>query len=163
LRVESLATELVALEDIEGITFSGGEPMSQAAALVHLIDTVRQVRDLTFMSYSGYTLQFLRDRGTREQKSLIERLDILVDGLYVAARHTNLRWRGSDNQHVHFLSSRYAHLRTTVDDRGHWIEFEHTAGGNVHWMGIPPRGFREAFERGMQQRGIGLNCNGDGS
>jgi anaerobic ribonucleoside-triphosphate reductase activating protein len=58
-RVEALADLIVANQDIDGVTFSGGEPMSQAAGLCHLIDRVRAVRDLSFMSYSGFTLENL--------------------------------------------------------------------------------------------------------
>src|SRR5947207_12067562 len=47
--VASLADELIGLPEIEGVTFSGGEPMSQAAALARLVDLVRTKRDLSFM------------------------------------------------------------------------------------------------------------------
>lgn len=155
--VGQLADELLALPDIEGITFSGGEPMAQAVALCTLIDRLRTTRDFSFLSYTGYTLGGLRDRGTAAQRSLLDRLDILIDGPYVAARHTDLRWRGSDNQTVHFLSPRYAHLGSSfMEERGSWIELEHGTDGSVAWMGIPPRGFRGAFERAMRRSGVPL-------
>lgn len=152
--VESLADELSSLPDIEGVTFSGGEPMIQAAALVNLVDTIRRKRDLSFMSYTGYTLEHLRRRGSAAQKALVARLDILVDGPYIAARHTDLHWRGSDNQHVHFLSDRYRHLTAQANEHGYQLECEHAADGTFHWMGIPPKGFRETLERNMLARGI---------
>lgn len=152
--VASLADELCGLPDIEGVTFSGGEPMAQAAALANLVDLIRRKRDLSFMSYTGYTLEHLRRRGSPAQKALVARVDILVDGRYVAARHTDLRWRGSDNQQVHFLSPRYRHLAAQTDDRGNWLECEYAANGTFHWMGIPPKDFREKLERNMLARGI---------
>jgi anaerobic ribonucleoside-triphosphate reductase activating protein len=159
--VASLADELRNLPDIEGVTFSGGEPMAQAAALVNLVDAIRRKRDFTFMSYTGYTLEYLLRRGSSAQKALVGRLDILVDGPYIAARHTDLRWRGSDNQQVHFLSPRYRHLAAQSNERGYQLECEHAADGTFHWMGIPPKGFREKLERNMLARGIVLRVTED--
>jgi anaerobic ribonucleoside-triphosphate reductase activating protein len=159
--VASLADELSRLPEIEGVTFSGGEPLAQAVALVNLMDSVRRKRDLTFMSYTGYTLEYLLRQGSAGQKALVKRLDVLVDGPYIAARHTDLRWRGSDNQQVHFLSVRYRHLIAQTNDRGYWLECEHAADGTFHWMGIPPKGFRETLERNMLARGILLRATED--
>lgn len=156
LEVASLADELSRLPDIEGVTFSGGEPLAQAAALVNLVDSIRRKRNLSFMSYTGYTLAYLRRHATPSQKAFLKRLDILIDGPYVAGRHTDLRWRGSDNQSVHFLTPRYRHLEQQLHARGHWLEFSCDSEGGVFWMGIPPQGFRGAFERGMEGLGVHL-------
>jgi len=156
-QVDDLAVQLCALQEIEGITFSGGEPLAQAPALCALIDSIRERRpDVTFMSYTGYRIEHLQSRGTREQKNLLSKLDILVDGPYVREQHTDLRWRGSSNQRVLFLSSRYSRLTDTLKERDTSIEFEFGADGSLHWMGIPPEGFRDAFEHEMNQRGIEL-------
>jgi anaerobic ribonucleoside-triphosphate reductase activating protein len=156
VRVDDLANELSALPDIEGVTFSGGEPMSQAAPLVALIDRLRGRRDFSFVCYTGYTLEYLQQNGSSAQRALLERLDILIDGPYIPSRHTDLRWRGSDNQRVLFLSDRYRHLASLVNDRGTWMEIEYASDGSVHWMGIPPRGFRTAFEQALTRIGITL-------
>lgn len=154
--ISQLVDEYVELPEIEGVTFSGGEPMSQAAALSELIDRTRRQRDLTFVSYTGFLYEDLLRHGSAAQRGLLERLDLLIDGPYIASRHTDLKWRGSDNQRVHFLSERYRDLEPTVDERGNWIEFELPADGSVQWMGIPPQGFRDAFRDGLSQLGIDL-------
>lgn len=159
LAVSRLAEEFVALKGIEGLTFSGGEPMAQAAALTELVDQVRARRDLSIVCYSGFPLEYLRGNGTPAQHELIERLDILIDGPYLRRRHTDLRWRGSDNQRVHFLSPRYRHLAPMVQERGSWIEFELDEQDSLHWMGIPPPGFRAAFEQRLDR--IGVLVKGD--
>lgn len=158
--VASLADELSGIPDIEGVTFSGGEPLAQPVPLVNLIDSIKRKRDLSFMCYTGYTLEFLRRHDTPAQKALIERLDILIDGPYLRARHTNLRWRGSDNQRVHFLSPRYRGLAAQANERGYKVECEMTADGKIHIMGILPDRFREAYERGMRDRGVLLAFEG---
>ena len=124
VQVSKLTEEIIALQEIEGLTFSGGEPMSQAAALIELVDSVRACRDLSMVCYTGFPLAYLRGKGTPAQQELIQRLDVLIDGPYLRQRHTTLRWRGSDNQQVHFLSARYQHLARMVQEQGSWIEFE---------------------------------------
>lgn len=160
VEVERLADELSRVPGIEGLTFSGGEPFAQAAALGNLVAGLRIRRaDLSFISYTGFTLRHLVKRGTTDQKRLLQQLDVLIDGPYRPDRHTNLRWRGSDNQRLHFLTERYRHLeRDLLEDRGTWLEFvyhfsqrDETVGW---WMGIPPKGFRETLEEKMRESGI---------
>ena len=57
-----LAATLLAQPGITGFTFSGGEPMSQAAALARVITIARQQRDLTLICFTGYRLAELRAR-----------------------------------------------------------------------------------------------------
>jgi anaerobic ribonucleoside-triphosphate reductase activating protein len=156
----ALADELADLPDIEGVTFSGGDPMSQAPALVALIDRMKSRRDLSVMSYTGFPLEAILQHGTPAQHALLRRLDILVDGPYVRTRHTDLRWRGSDNQRVLLLSERHRDLADRLDDRGNRIELEIECD-SVAWMGIPPPGFRDKFRTALHRQGIRLLEEGD--
>jgi anaerobic ribonucleoside-triphosphate reductase activating protein len=152
--VEALARELTDDPGIEGVTFSGGEPMAQAPALCRLIDRLRDARDLSILSYTGYTLEALRRSGTPAQRALLDRLDILIDGPFLRERQTDLRWRGSDNQRVHLLTPRHRGLHASIEERGIWIEFEVSADGAIHWMGIPPPGFGETVPRALRRLGV---------
>jgi anaerobic ribonucleoside-triphosphate reductase activating protein len=152
--VEDLSREIIALPYIEGVTFSGGEPMMQALALGALIDRIRSKRVLSFVCFTGFTLEKIITKGTSAQKALLERLDMLIDGPYLQARHTDLKWRGSDNQRIHFLTDRYLDLQSTLSERGNLIELEFTNDGQFHWMGIPPLGFRKSFLEQLQILGI---------
>ena len=49
--LEDLQAWILAQSEIEGITFSGGEPMLQADALTELVDRVRQERDLAIILF----------------------------------------------------------------------------------------------------------------
>lgn len=159
--VDWLAADLLALPEIDGVTFSGGEPLSQAPALVRLIDQVRAVRDLSFLSYTGHTVEGLARHATAAQRELLRRLDVLIDGPYVRSRHTDLIWRGSDNQRVLFLTPRHRDQAGRLADRGTWLEVE-AGPDSLMWMGIPPVGFPEAFARGMARHGLPLVEPGDG-
>ncbi|MEV0235611.1 4Fe-4S single cluster domain-containing protein [Nonomuraea sp. NPDC050786] len=142
----------VAEQARDGLTLSGGEPFAQAGPLSALVTAVRRARPgLSVMAYTGWTVEWLRAAGTDDQRRLLGLLDLLVDGPYVAARHADLRWRGSANQRIHLLSDR--HRGELGDDHGQGLQFEVTTTGSVHWMGVPPvPGFRPAFEQALHLR-----------
>ena len=152
--VSALASRLTELPaEITGVTFSGGEPMAQAAALAALVDLLRAQRDWSVLAYSGFTLKYLREHGSVGQRDLLDRLDILVDGPYIAARHADLLWRASANQQIHYLTGRHT---PTISDRSAGIEVSVSAD-TVTWTGVPAvPGFRKAFEAAMATEGIYL-------
>jgi anaerobic ribonucleoside-triphosphate reductase activating protein len=92
---------------IEGVTFLGGEPFEQAAALARVAAGARAL-GLSVMVFSGYTLEELRARGDAGVAALLGATDVLVDGRYEAARPERSRlWVGSANQRFHYLTDRY--------------------------------------------------------
>ncbi|MFD0413814.1 4Fe-4S single cluster domain-containing protein [Streptomyces sp. NPDC127108] len=155
--VTELADWLCQLDGIEGVTFSGGEPFSQAGALAELLDAVRERRpDFGAMAYSGFRHEALR-RGGPDGLALLERLDLLVDGPYVAARHGSLRWRGSDNQRLIPLTDRYARSLAEPDTTA-GVELSVEPGGSLSWAGVPPSpGFRRRLEDRLAARGFVLH------
>lgn len=139
LTVEELCQRLVELERIDGVTFSGGEPFLQAAALVHLLDRLRQFKPgFSAMSYSGYRLEWLRLKGSEAQRDLLSRLDILIDGPYVQSQHAPLRWRGSRNQRLHALSSRHRPEIEKGRDESAGVELSVDEELGLEWVGVPP-------------------------
>lgn len=101
--VEELIEKISAIPDIEGITLLGGEPLQQAEAVLELIMACKE-KDLTVFLYTGYELEEF----DQIMQKCFDSSDIVVSGRYVQSlRDTNLRWRGSQNQSVHFISSRY--------------------------------------------------------
>jgi anaerobic ribonucleoside-triphosphate reductase activating protein len=94
--------------DVEGVTFLGGEPFSQARALADVAEAVRK-HGLSVMVFSGYALEELRGMSDVDVDRLLRATDLLVDGRYEAGlRTTSIRWIGSTNQVMHFLTPRYA-------------------------------------------------------
>ena len=82
-----------------GVTFSGGEPFSQAEELARLGKMLRAA-GYEVAAYSGYTLEQLLE-GTDGQKELLGTLDVLIDGPFLQAeRSLELNFRGSRNQRV---------------------------------------------------------------
>ena len=99
------------ISDIEGITFSGGEPFEQAAAIIATIDEIRLLCDPKFsvFAFSGFEYDSLIESEDPVVQELLKRLDILSAGPYISKlRDTNLLWRGSSNQTLQYLSKRYS-------------------------------------------------------
>ena len=119
--VKDLAARILATPNIEGVTYSGGEPMMQAAALVALTRELKK-HGLTIVCYSGFTLESLRAKKETGVQELLGLLDVLIDGPYQSSEAAALPWRGSRNQRVHFLSSAYAHLMETVQQNARQVE-----------------------------------------
>jgi len=95
--------------DIEGVSLLGGEPTRQAGPLADVAAAV-QAAGLSVMLYSGYTLAELHAEGDDDVRRLLSHVDLLVDGRYdETSRTTQRRFIGSDNQVLHFLTSRYRH------------------------------------------------------
>lgn len=146
---EELAAEIIE-RAVDGLTLSGGEPFSQAPALVQLVRAVRRARDLSVLSYTGYSLERLRQRGTSDQQALLDELDLLIDGPYSQRRHAALRWRGSRNQRIHVLTERHRDEIEEPDDSA-GVQIEVTSEGLLHWIGVPPSpGFRHEMETVLQ-------------
>lgn len=100
---------------VHGITFSGGEPFEQAAALLPLAEELKR-RGYHLMAFSGYTFeQLLQKDSCRELLSL---LDLLVDGPFMEDQKSlELRFRGSRNQRIlNLASSREAGWKPVLDE-----------------------------------------------
>ena len=112
------------LKDVEGITFSGGEPMQQAPYLYVLVAWIREHRpDLTIGMYTGYNEKEL-ENGTFKWKSaddadwvrgskqlwleIKKHLDFAVVGRYIESMACHDEpMRGSKNQDVLFYTTKY--------------------------------------------------------
>ena len=104
--IEKQVLDQMSLEQIDGLTLLGGEPMQNTAGLIPLLEHLRQFladhnlegkKDIWV--YSGYTYeQILADPN---RLALLKLCDVLVDGLFVEElKDLNLRFRGSSNQRI---------------------------------------------------------------
>ena len=94
-----------------GVTFSGGEPFLQAAALLPVAEAAHAL-GLDVVTYTGYTLEALEalsDAGCADTDALLSATDILIDGRYEhGLRDIGLPFRGSVNQRVIDMADRRA-------------------------------------------------------
>ena len=88
---------------LQGVTFSGGEPFSQAKAFAELGVEIKK-RGLHIVTYSGYTFERILEgveRGIPGWEELLSVTDILIDGKFILAEKSlNLLFRGSKNQRL---------------------------------------------------------------
>lgn len=89
---------------IEGLSLSGGEPLQQPAAACAVLDAARGL-GLSTLAFSGYTLDEIR--GLPGGPGVLARLDVLIDGRYVASDRLATGLRGSANQRIQLLTGRY--------------------------------------------------------
>lgn len=103
--IADIAAQLAATPGIEGLSLSGGEPLQQPEAALALLDAARAL-GLSTLVFSGYTLAEIRE--LPHGPAVLDRLDVLIDGRYVAGERLATGLRGSANQRIHLLTSRYA-------------------------------------------------------
>ena len=145
ISVTDLATEILSQKDIRGITVSGGEPFLQAEGLAALLRNVKAGADLDIMIYSGYTLAELRAKQSEAINEILSLADLLIDGEYREAENNNSLYRGSDNQTIHFLSSRFkAWEEQIINHKGRPLEFVRE-NSELFMVGLPPKNFKQAF------------------
>lgn len=137
--ISSLAEEILALDDLEGLSLSGGEPFTQAAGLAILMQQLREQRDLGLIVYTGYRLPALQALANRDPgvAALLGATDLLIDGPYLAEHNDDTPLRGSSNQGLHLLTDRYrAHLGAYDSNQTRQIELH--VGIREHLLvGIP--------------------------
>ncbi|MBW4557692.1 MAG: radical SAM protein [Trichormus sp. ATA11-4-KO1] len=89
ISVDTLAEKILNKPRNTGVTFSGGEPFWQAAALASLARKLKAA-GLNVMSFSGFTLKQLQSESAPpNSQELLEELDILIDGPFVESLAIN--------------------------------------------------------------------------
>ena len=97
---ESILEQLKAHFYLDGVTFSGGEPMAQAAACGELAQAVHHL-GMNVWCYTGYTWEALMEAQDPDQSMFLEQIDVLIDGPFLLAQKSlTLKFRGSANQRL---------------------------------------------------------------
>jgi anaerobic ribonucleoside-triphosphate reductase activating protein len=117
---------------IEGLSLSGGEPLQQPEAARALLDAARGL-GLSTLAFSGYTIDEIR--ALPGGPDVLARLDVLIDGRYVAGDRLATGLRGSANQRIQLLTERY----TRADVEGTPVaEIRIGPTGDVILTGVDP-------------------------
>ncbi|MDR0357089.1 MAG: radical SAM protein [Clostridiales Family XIII bacterium] len=85
---------------LTGVTFSGGEPLLQAKALIPLAERIAEAK-LSLAIYTGDAAEDIFARSDAEVLKLLSLADIIVDGPFILAKRSlALPFRGSANQRI---------------------------------------------------------------
>ena len=99
--VEEVFSEIRKSKNLDGVTFSGGEPFLQAGELSKLAKKIKTYTNLSLQIFTGFELDELRDQN---QKELLEYTDVLVAGRFDSTKKNN-------NQKVYILNKHSSHLK----------------------------------------------------
>ncbi|MCU0485740.1 MAG: radical SAM protein [Anaerolineales bacterium] len=144
--VHELAERILA-EPVDGITLSGGEPFLQPGGLAELLRLLRAHREINCITFTGYS--YLALQRMPEAKGLLDQVDLLIDGSYVASRNTGTGLRGSDNQRFHFLTDRLVGSDYPFESAPRGTEL-HFRGNDLLIVGIPAHGVQTALDHAIQ-------------
>lgn len=132
---EDVAAQILGVLGIDGVTFSGGEPMQQAEDLLALIKLLKARRPgLSIGMYSGYSERELD--ANPDWRGIREHLDFAVLGRFVRARPSTLPFRTSANQTLRLFGGRYCE----DDFRPQECEVQISQEGHVQITGFPVAG-----------------------
>ena len=96
--IEEMNHEILIRKFLSGITLSGGDPFYSASRVVELLDNMH-IPCNNVWAYTGFTFEEIT--AAPEMRRLLERVDVLVDGKYIAEqRDITLKFRGSSNQRL---------------------------------------------------------------
>jgi anaerobic ribonucleoside-triphosphate reductase activating protein len=131
------------LNGISGLTFSGGEPMEQAAGLAALARLARQKKDLNLICFTGYRYERLtKNPPNSGVPELLAEVDVLIDGPFIQDLNDSIGLRGSANQRVIHLTSRLERHSLESDTRKVEITVR---DGELAFIGIPTPGILSAM------------------
>lgn len=141
------------LNSVDGITFSGGEPFYQAAALRHILRELSpQVQTLVF---SGYDLDSL----IAGFPDILNYIDILISGAYIKEQSGDFLWRGSENQEISSPNKSIPApmLKKWMQSPSAGISM-HLSDGNTFIYGIPAKGTLDALQHKLKNKQLELIC-----
>ncbi len=131
----ALADEITGIEGIEGVTFSGGEPFCQAAALAELGGRVQDA-GLNVVTFSGFSYRTLQAKGRRSWESLLHVTDLLIAGPYCARLAHSHPLLSSSNQELVPISNEFL---GRIEETGPSLVIEYLIrpGGEITATGFP--------------------------
>jgi anaerobic ribonucleoside-triphosphate reductase activating protein len=134
--IADLAQPIFANQELEGVTFLGGEPFAQAEALAGLARLLRE-RYLSVITFTGYYLEDILAAGRLDWSELLSVTDLLIDGPFQRELEDYSRpWAGSSNQGFHFLTSRYESLKNNLSQYRNQLEIRLREDGTVSINGM---------------------------
>lgn len=88
---------------LDGVTFSGGDPLDNPESALEIAELVKEKYNLNLWIYTGYTFEEILEKSKNNKiyLDIFSLTDVLVDGPFVNnLRDLSLLYRGSTNQRI---------------------------------------------------------------
>ncbi|MGH7135595.1 MAG: 4Fe-4S single cluster domain-containing protein [Pirellulales bacterium] len=136
VETEDLIRRILDGPPVEGVTFVGGEPFAQAAALAEIGRAV-QSAGYSVVTFTGYVLESIAASDRTDWHDLLSVTDLLIDGPFLAELEDfSGPWVGSSNQRYHFLTERYRGLADSLRQIHNRVEVRIGRDGAVFVNGM---------------------------
>jgi anaerobic ribonucleoside-triphosphate reductase activating protein len=133
--VDVLIDHVLGIDGIEGVTFTGGEPFTQAASLGEVGRNL-QNHGLNVVTFSGFPYSYLQEKNRRSWRLLLQVTDLLIAGPYRGGERLANSLIASSNQSIVFLTDR---LKNRISAEQSYREVELLVGseGDITMTGFP--------------------------
>lgn len=120
LTVDEIMNEIDSNPLLQGVTFSGGEPMCQAKELLPLAKRII-AKNLDIAIYSGFTFEELLKINNQYQIELLKLANTLVDGKFEKDKKDyRLKFCGSSNQRIIDLKESFKQNKVVLNTSLSW-------------------------------------------
>jgi anaerobic ribonucleoside-triphosphate reductase activating protein len=144
-----LARRIIEIDGIDGVTFSGGEPFAQAAALGEL-GTLLRDHGLNILTFTGFTYEELIRKARPSWNRLLAVTDLLVAGPFISGLQCHASLLGSLNQRLVDLSEIRGSGMSVQKPPPQMIEIVISPDGTCTATGFP----EETFFKGFEEQGM---------
>ena len=153
--IEDILSDILGIRnEIEGVSFVGGEPFAQAKALTAL-GTRCQAEGLSVVTFTGYEVAQLRRACRPDWNSLLAVTDLLLAGPFQNQELDMTRpWVGSRNQEFIFLTDRYAYLRDRLNHVPNRLECVIGAEGGIDLNGLATESDIQRLQLELSELGL---------
>lgn len=147
--IVNLVESITKKYEVDGFTITGGDPFEQAEDLEKLIDYLETISS-DIIVYTGYDYNFLKEK----YPSILERIAVLIDGVYLEEKNENCFMRGSSNQNVIILNSDYKCMYDEYLANGENEIQNFTSSDGVISVGIHRIGYEDELNSLMNKMGL---------
>ena len=130
----------------DGVTISGGEPFLQIQDLRALVECYLDAGCEDILIYTGFGLNELIDRNDENINFILTHIAVLIDGPFDVNLVDSVPLRGSSNQNVWILNSKYKNEYEKLLMKDKTVDifcFE----DDIHFIGIPFDGYDRLYRK----------------